>query len=292
MAHAVGEVIGQRPKQQPDLTPIVGREAELERLQQASTWRGCGSCRSSSSSVSPASASRGSCRSSGRSRSASSSSTVPAEQYSSTEPFSAVRTPLRQLVGITPDRSAAEAGSDAAAVRDRDDARPRAVAPAARDPVRRRGRRNPRDGGARSCGEPRQAALGGRDVPRADPDDADAPRDRGRSLARRRVAVPARPSRPAACDAPVARVRDDATGRRCDRAGGRPQHAARARAARRSGRRGARDRRSRRSSPSRSKRSARSRPGRAATRSSSASSCSPRSTARRSTSCRRPSRAC
>ena len=67
-----------------------------------------------------------------------------AEQYSSTEPFSAVRAPLRQLVGITPDRSRGRGGGDAAAVRDRDDARPRAVAAAARDPVRRRGRRDTR----------------------------------------------------------------------------------------------------------------------------------------------------
>ena len=132
---------------------------------------------------------------------------------------------------------------DAAAVRDRDDARPRAVASAARDPVRRRGRRDTRDVGARSRGEPGQAPLGRRDLPRADPDDADPPRDRGRSLARRCVAIPARPSRPAAGDAPVARVRDDASGRRSDRAAGRPQHSARSRAARRSGGRGARDRR-------------------------------------------------
>ena len=48
------------------------------------------------------------------------------------------------------------------------------------------------DVGARSRREPRQAPLGRRDVPRADPDDADAARDRGRSLARRRIAVPAR----------------------------------------------------------------------------------------------------
>ncbi len=35
MAHAVGDAIGRRPKQQPDLTPIVGREAEFARFQQA-----------------------------------------------------------------------------------------------------------------------------------------------------------------------------------------------------------------------------------------------------------------
>ncbi len=110
MAHAVGDVIGQRPKQQPDLTPIVGREAEVERLQQAVDLARMRQLQVIELVGEPGI---------GKSRLVQELRTLAigfqqldgaAEQYSSTEPFAAVRTPLRQLVGITPDRSAAEAG--------------------------------------------------------------------------------------------------------------------------------------------------------------------------------------
>ena len=111
IAHAVGDVIGQRPKQQPDLTPIVGREAEVERLQQAVNLARMRQLQVIELVGEPGI---------GKSRLVQELRTLAlgfqqldgaAEQYSSTEPYAAVRTPLRQLVGITPDRSAAEAGT-------------------------------------------------------------------------------------------------------------------------------------------------------------------------------------
>lgn len=111
MAHAVGDAIGQRPKQAPDLTPIVGREAELARLQQAVDVARMRQLQVVELVGEPGI---------GKSRLVQELRTLAlgfqqldgaAEQYSATEPFAAVRTPLRQLVGITPDRSAAEAGS-------------------------------------------------------------------------------------------------------------------------------------------------------------------------------------
>ena len=144
MAHAVGEPIGQRPKQQPDTTPIVGREAELERLQQAVNLARMRQLQVVELVGEPGI---------GKSRLVQELRTLAlgfqqldgaAEHYSASQPFAAVRAPLRQLVGITPDRTAAEAGAMLAAVRRRHDARPRAVAAAARDPLRRGGRRRRR----------------------------------------------------------------------------------------------------------------------------------------------------
>src|SRR3954447_11584272 len=111
IAHAVGEVIGHRPKQPPDTTPIVGREAELERLQQAVNLARMRQLQVIELVGEPGI---------GKSRLVQELRTLAlgfqqldgaAEQYSSTEPYSAVRTPLRQLVGITPERSASEAGT-------------------------------------------------------------------------------------------------------------------------------------------------------------------------------------
>ena len=111
--------IGQRPKQQPDLTPIVGREAELERLQQAVNARAhAAAAGGRARRRARASASRGSCRSCGRCALGFQQLDGAARARTRrAEPFAAIRAPLRQLVGITPDRSAAEAGDDAAAVR-------------------------------------------------------------------------------------------------------------------------------------------------------------------------------
>ena len=293
MAHAIIEV--DRPAAQAAARPDADRRPrgrDRAAAGGASTWRACGSCRSSSSSASPASASRGSCRSCGRSRSGSSSSTEPAS--STPRPSRSARCGRRSASSSAsrPTAARAEAGAmlQPFVTGMMPDLAP--WLPLLAIPFDAEVDATPETVGARSCREPRQAPLDRRDVPRADPDDADAPRDRGRSLARRRLAVPARASRPAARDAPVARVRDDAAGRRPDRAGGRPQHAARARAARRSGRRGARDRRRVAVRPlDRSGRRARGPVGRQP-------ALRPRARVRRaarcdrSTSCRRRSRAC
>ena len=111
IAHTVGEPIGQRPKQQPDLTPIVGREGEVEQLQQAVNLARMRQLQVVELVGEPGI---------GKSRLVQELRTLAlgfqqlegaAEQYSSTVPYAALRAPLRQLVGITPDRSAAEAGT-------------------------------------------------------------------------------------------------------------------------------------------------------------------------------------
>ncbi len=155
MAHASATSIGQRPKQQPDLTPIVGREAEVEQLQQAVEPRahaaaagGRARRRARHRQVAPR---RRSC---GRSRSASSSSTA---RRSSTPRRSRTPPSARRCASSSASRPTAPGGGrdDAAAVRDGDDARPGAVAAAARDPVRRGGGRHAR--GVRTRPEPRAA---------------------------------------------------------------------------------------------------------------------------------------
>ena len=129
MAHAISAVIGQRPRQQPDLTPIVGREAEIEQLQQ-----GVNAARMRQLQVVELVGEPGI----GKSRLVQELRTLSlgfqqldgaAEQYSSTEPFSAVRAtaPPARRHHARPERGRGR--RDAAAVRDRDDARPRAVAP-------------------------------------------------------------------------------------------------------------------------------------------------------------------
>ncbi len=111
MAHAVGDVIGQRPKQSPDLTPIVGRDAEIERLQIAVNAARTRQLRIIELVGEPGI---------GKSRLVQELRTLAigfqqldtaGEQYSTKEPFAAVRPVLRQLVGITSDSSAAEAGT-------------------------------------------------------------------------------------------------------------------------------------------------------------------------------------
>ena len=220
--------------------------------------------------------------------------TAAAEQYASSTPFFAWRNLLRQLVGITPDRSREQAGAQLCAVRHGGDARPRAVAAAARDPVRRRRAVDAGGRRARPGGEPRQAPRDRRDVPRARADDADAARLRGRALARRLVAVPAPPphrrsrrrgpwlvcvtTRPGA-EPSVASRRPGASASTCSRSTG--DRASRARAERRGRGRALRARRSRRS-PS----------APAATRSSSASSSIAARRATGSRRCRSRSRAC
>ena len=110
MAHAVGEAMGQRSKLQPDSTPIVGRETEVERLQQTVNLARMRQLQVVELVGEPGI---------GKSRLVQELRTLAlgfqqldgvCEQYSSADPYAAVRTPLRQLVGITPDLSAAEAG--------------------------------------------------------------------------------------------------------------------------------------------------------------------------------------
>ena len=114
MAHAVGAAIGQRPKGQPDTTPIVGREAEVELLRLA-----VDQARMRQLQVIELVGEPGI----GKSRLVQELRTLAlgfqqletaAEHYSSAEPYAAFRALLRQLVGITPDRTREEAGAQLA----------------------------------------------------------------------------------------------------------------------------------------------------------------------------------
>ncbi len=114
MAHAVGAAIDQRPKDQPDTTPIVGREAEVELLRLA-----VDQARMRQLQVIELVGEPGI----GKSRLVQELRTLAlgfqqletaAEHYSSAEPYAAFRALLRQLVGITPDRTREEAGAQLA----------------------------------------------------------------------------------------------------------------------------------------------------------------------------------
>ena len=198
-----------------------------------STPRGCGSCRSSSSSASPGSASRAS------SRELRTLALGFQQLDARRRAVRVVDAVLRVAEPAAPARGdhagpLARGGRRAArAVGRRRDARPRALAAAARDPVRRRGAVDARGRRPRPGREPRPAARDRRDVPRARADDADAARRRGRALARRRVALPAPPSHREAGAAALARLRDDAARRGADRRHGRPGERIELRAARR-----------------------------------------------------------
>jgi class 3 adenylate cyclase/tetratricopeptide (TPR) repeat protein len=111
MAHAIVATMGQRPKGQPDTTPIVGRDAELERLRFA-----VDRARMRQLQVVELVGEPGI----GKSRLVQELRTLAfgfqqldaaAEHYSSSEPYAAFRALLRQLVGITPDRTREEAGT-------------------------------------------------------------------------------------------------------------------------------------------------------------------------------------
>ncbi len=114
MAHAIGAPIGQRPKGQPDMTPIVGRDAEVEHLRLA-----VDQARMRQLQVVELVGEPGI----GKSRLVQELRTfalgfqqleTAAEHYSSAEPYAAFRALLRQLVGITPDRTREEAGAQLA----------------------------------------------------------------------------------------------------------------------------------------------------------------------------------
>jgi tetratricopeptide (TPR) repeat protein len=109
-AHRVGEPVGSRDEPEVDTTPIVGRERELEALRAA-----VDAARMRQLQVFELVGEPGI----GKSRLVRelrtlalgfTQLTVAGEQYTSSTPFSAWRNALRQLAGITPDRSREEAG--------------------------------------------------------------------------------------------------------------------------------------------------------------------------------------
>ena len=114
MGHVVGSPIGPRPKDPPDLTPIVGRDAELELCRGA-----IDAARMRQLQVVELVGEPGL----GKSRLVQEVRTlaigfqqleVEGEHYASSEPYGAFRALLRRLVGITDDRSRPEAGAQLA----------------------------------------------------------------------------------------------------------------------------------------------------------------------------------
>ena len=163
-AHHVGAPIGSRDDPELDTTPIVGRERELEVLRGAVE-----SARMRQLKVIELVGEPGI----GKSRLVRelrtlalgfTQLTAAAEQYETATPFFAWRNLLRQLVGITPDRSRDEAGAQLApwVAGVMPDLAP--WLPLLAIPVRRRGAADARDGRARPCGEPRPPPRDRRDV--------------------------------------------------------------------------------------------------------------------------------
>ena len=145
-AHHVGEPVGTRGGGRAEATPIVGRAQELELLQAA-----INAARMRQLQVVELIGEPGI----GKSRLVHELRTLAlgftqlnaaAEQYASSTPFYAWRNLLRQLAGITPDGTRDQAGALLSPFVARRHARPRAVAPAARDPLRRRGNAHARGG--------------------------------------------------------------------------------------------------------------------------------------------------
>src|SRR3954454_12583811 len=110
MAHVVGDAIGPRPKEPPDLTPIVGRDDELALLSKA-----IDAARMRQLQLVELVGEAGL----GKSRLVQELRTkalgfqqldIAGEHYAASEPYGALRTVFRQLVGITPDRPRDEAG--------------------------------------------------------------------------------------------------------------------------------------------------------------------------------------
>ena len=110
IAHVVGDVMGPRPKEPPDLTPIVGREEELAVLSAA-----IDSARMRQLQLVEIVAEPGL----GKSRLVQELRVkalgfqqleIEGEHYAASEPYGALRGMLRQLVGVTGDRSREEAG--------------------------------------------------------------------------------------------------------------------------------------------------------------------------------------
>ncbi len=113
-AHAIGDPMGPRPTSPPDLTPVVGRDVELEQIRLA-----IDRARMRHLDLVELVAEPGM----GKSRLVQEVRTLAlgfqqleaaAEHYSSGEPYAAFRGLLRQLVGITSERSRAEAGAQLA----------------------------------------------------------------------------------------------------------------------------------------------------------------------------------